>query len=99
MSSALAAEFVEAAQKEKRAAEKASIQGECRKSILRLQREAEGKQMPTAELDACLAEEKYAAITVKRVKAELKAEGKIEYAHTGFGNETKYYTKLIQDVK
>ena len=55
--------------------------------------------MLTAELDACLAEEKYASITVKRVKAELKAEGKIKYAHTGFGNETKYYTKLIQDEK
>ena len=93
------AEFVEAAQKAKRAAEKASIQGECRKSILRLLREAEGKQMLTAELDACLAEEKYASITVKRVKAELKAEGKTEYGHTGFGNGTKYYTKLIEDEK
>ena len=55
--------------------------------------------MPTAELDACLAEEKYASITVKRVKAELKAEGKTEYCHTGFGNGTKYYTKLIEDEK
>ena len=30
------------------------------------------------------------------MKAELKAEGKIEYGHTGFGNETKYYMKLIK---
>ena len=55
--------------------------------------------MPTAEPEACLAEENYTTVTIKRVKAELKAEGKTEYGHTGFGNRTKYYTKLIEDEK
>ena len=55
--------------------------------------------MPTAEPEVCLAEENYTTVTIKRVKAAMKAEGKIEYCHTGFGNGTKYYTKLIEDEK